>query len=108
MSDTLKPEEASAVEDAPALTPRSDLPQSPASRPGGSPYRDEIDELVDESLSRGPNQRHWIGTCPYCCREWHGRLNDVNCQGSHIRNSKGRNEIREQSVDRDGHLPSGS
>jgi hypothetical protein len=87
MSDTIKSEEASAVEVAPALTPRSDLPQSPACRPGGSPYvekRDEIDDLVDEALAKGPRAKG-ILLCPHGCgHEWHGLQNESFCQGSHI------------------------
>lgn len=88
MSDTIKSEEASAVEVAPALTPRSDLPQSPACQPGGSPYverYDEIDALVDESLAKGPRGQHILGwMCPNCDSEWHGLQNEKFCQGSHI------------------------
>lgn len=106
MSDTLKPEESSAVEDAPAHTPRSDLPQSPASRPGGSPCRDEIDELVDAALERG-YVKYYYDRCPNCNGEWHGFQNEKLCPGSHLIR-KGRNEIRKQSVDRNGSMPSGS
>lgn len=105
MNDRIKPEEASAVEEAPALTPRSDLPQSPASRPGGSSYRDEIDELVDASIKRGPSG--WVyQKCPRCNAEWHG-FKIGSCGGSHL-NVKGANEIRKQGLDRAGGLPSSS
>lgn len=108
MSDRIKAEEASAVEDAPALVPRSDLPQSPACRPGDSPYRDDIDDLVDASLKRGPYGGRSYMQCPNCTAEWHGFQNGNMCQGSHIRKTKGGNEIREQGMDRPGNVPSDS
>lgn len=108
MSDRIKSEEASAVEGSPAPIPRSDLPQSPASRPGDSPYGDEIDELVDASMRRGPYYGRSYLQCPNCAAEWHGFQNGNMCQGSHIRKPKGDNEIREQSVDRAGDIPGSS
>lgn len=84
MSDTLKPEEASAVEGSPAHTPRPVLPQSPACQPGGSPCRDEIDDLVDASLRRGPYGGRSYVQCPHCQGEWHGFQNGKLCKGSHI------------------------
>lgn len=87
MSDTIEPEDKVAVEDSPAPPhPRSDSAAVSRREPtGGSPFRDEIDELVDASLSRGPKAwSHFIDRCQHCGREWHGKQNDVLCQGSHI------------------------
>ena len=48
---------------------------------------DDIDELVNASLERGP-QRPKMDRCPYCTQEWHGKPNRLFCQGSHLKKAK--------------------
>ena len=90
-SGTLMMEKTDVVEESPApLHPRPDSAAVSREPAGGSPCRDEIDDLVDASLERGPQRNQWL-KCPYCDREWHGFQNERLCQGSHYGRSKKRN-----------------
>lgn len=86
MSDTIEPEEQVAVEESPAPPHPRPVSAAVSREPaGGSPCedsRDEIDELVDASLRRGPTR--YFDRCPHCDQEWHGKPNGLMCQGSHL------------------------
>lgn len=87
MSDRIRLEERVAVEASPAPPhPRPDSAAVSREPAGGSPcegIRDEIDELVDASLNKGPQRPH-MDRCPHCEQEWHGKPNRLMCQGSHL------------------------
>jgi len=50
----------------------------------GSPYLDEIDELVSVAVARGP-RKPLPEKCGYCKSDWHGFPNGLACQGSHLK-----------------------